>query len=778
MGVLGCNNQVQDENDGYSGASKVKAPPPTAFATAKTTNDPEAAIDLAIPKITVTMNDDVRSAGTRTDKPRPNDFWWPNLLDVSALRRYEATNPLGSDFSYAEAYAKLDMEKVKADMKAVMTDSKEWWPADYGHYGPLFIRMAWHSAGTYRALDGRGGSDGGQMRFEPLNSWPDNTNLDKARRLIQPVVDKYYPNLSWADAMILAGNLALEDMGFQTLGFAGGRTDDWTPDLVYWGPEDQLLASKRFDKDGNLLVPLAASVMGLIYVNPEGPDGKPDPLLSAKRIRTTFGRMGMNDEETVALIAGGHTLGKMHGANKPEDCVIGPPPADSPDAAQGIGWKNVCGKGNAEDTITSGIEGPWTSTPIQWSHGYFTNLYKYDWELSRGPGGKYQWFPKNADASATAPDAHVPNKRVSITMLTTDLALRFDPTYGKISERFLNDPAAFGKAFARAWFKLIHRDLGPKSRYLGNEFPAEDFIWQDPLPQTSRILSDVEINEVKTMILDAGLSSSQLIKTAWASAASYRGTDMRGGANGARIQLAPQKDWAVNEPQQLEKNLEALKLIKAIFERANGKSISLADVIVLAGNVAIEEAAAKAGITLEIPFSPGRVDATADQTDVESFNALELTADGFRNYYDEKRNYLDPARAFVDRADLLTLTVPEMVVLTGGLRVLGANHNNTEYGVFTKTPGVLTNDYFINLMNTDTVWSMSPEKEGIFVGKDRNTDKVLWKATTHDLILGSRSDFRVVSFSYGSVNAKNRFVQDFAKAWTKVMNLDRFDLAR
>jgi catalase-peroxidase len=733
-----------------------------------------------IPKINV----DIASLASpefidRTGKPKPNDFWWPELLSVDALRRYEATNPLGADFDYSKAFAKLNLDEVKADLRKLMRDSKEFWPADYGHYGPLFIRMAWHSAGTYRAPDGRGGADGGQQRFEPLNSWPDNANLDKARRLLQPLVDKYYPNLSWADAMVLAGDEAMRDMGFTTLGFAGGRVDDWVPDLVYWGPEDKFLESERFDKKGNLMLPLAASVMGLIYVNPEGPDGKPNPKLSAERIRITFGRMGMNDEETVALIAGGHTFGRAHGAHKPEKCLTGPPPAGAPVEDQLIGWKNKCGKGNAEDTVTSGIEGAWTPEPIKWTHEYLTNLYKYNWKLHKGPGGKFQWFAEGLEESDRAPKPHTPGK-APIMMLTADLALKEDPAYREISTRFLNNSKAFEDAFARAWFKLIHRDLGPKTRYLGNAYPREDFIWQDPVPKVDhQLVNAADVKELKAEIRKAGLKNSDLIKTAWAAAASYRGTDMKGGINGARLRLAPQKDWEVNEPELLARNLSALEAIQQRFNRAKasqGKKVSLADLIVIAGNAGVEDSAAKAGVPLELPFTPGRTDASQEQTDVQQFQNLKVVNDGFRNFYSVKENYLAPAEAFVDRADLLELTVPEFTVLTGGLRVLGANYRDAKHGVFTNRPGQLTNDFFKNLLDQSTVWSLADRKTGVFVGKDRASGKEKWTATTHDLIFGSRTELRVVAFSYASDNAKARFVQDFGKAWTKVMNLDRFDL--
>ncbi|HXH31913.1 MAG TPA: catalase/peroxidase HPI [Bacteriovoracaceae bacterium] len=733
-------------------------------------------MDELIPKIEVQADESLKSPIVE-GKPRPNDFWWPTLLDVSPLRQFESVNPLGADFSYPKAFAKLNMKAVKADLRALMKDSKSWWPADYGHYGPLFIRMAWHSAGTYRALDGRGGADGGQQRFEPLNSWPDNANLDKSRRLIQPLVDKYYPNLSWADAMVLAGDEAMRDMGFKTLGFAGGREDDWTPDLVYWGPEDRFLESRRFNSKGELLLPLAASVMGLIYVNPEGPDGKPDPLLAAERIRTTFGRMGMNDEETVALIAGGHTFGKAHGARKAEGCVEAPAPADAPTEAQLLGWRNKCGKGNAEDTITSGIEGAWTPDPVRWTHEFLTKLYKYDWSLQKGPGGKFQWFAKNLEAADHAPNAHKPGEKAPIMMLTTDIALKLDPKYNVISTRFLQNPTEFEEAFAAAWFKLTHRDLGPKSRYLGNDFPKKDFIWQDPTPAvTHPLVGAKDVAKLKVAIRKSSLSISDLIKTAWAGAASYRGSDMKGGLNGARLRLAPQKDWEVNEPELLKKNLTVLETIRAQFNKNSPRTkVSLADLIVIAGNVAVEDAAKKAGMAVEVAFVPGRTDASQEQTDITGINYFKVTNDGFRNFYRAKENYLNPANAFIDRAAQLTLTVPEMTVLIGGLRVLGANHAGSPHGVFTKNPGALTNDFFVNLMDMSTVWSLADEENGVFEGKNRESGAKLWTATTHDLIFGSRSELRAVAFTYASQNAKTRFVHDFAKAWTKVMSLDRFD---
>jgi catalase-peroxidase len=675
----------------------------------------------------------------------------------------------GKHAEYAKAFAKLDLEKVKDELRAVMKDSKEFWPADYGHYGPLFIRMAWHSAGTYRSLDGRGGSDGGQQRFYPLANWPDNANLDKARALIQPVVERHYPNLSWADAMVLAGDVAMQDMGFETLGVAGGRVDDSAPDLVYWGPEDQFLKSERFNKKGELMLPLAASVMGLIYVNPEGPDGKPDPLLSAGRIRTTFGRMGMNDEETVALIAGGHTFGKAHGAPKPEECK-----------ARGEAQK--CPEAKGPLANTSGIEGSWSPNPTAWTHEYLTNLYKYEWKLTKGPGGKYQWYVEDLDPADRAPDAHDPTKTVSIIMLTTDLALKVDPEYNKIAKRFLADPKEFKDAFAKAWFKLIHRDLGPKARYLGNSYSKQDFLWQDPLPKADyKLISTEDIALLKKKILSSDMSISERVKTAWAAAVTFRGSDFKGGVNGARIRLVPQKTWQVNEPEQLQKNVSKLEEIQNNFNvseasLATGKKISLADVIVLAGNTAVEEAASKSGVMIEVPFIPGRVDATEKMTDPKSLEPLKITSDGFRNYHNKSESYLDSVAAFVDRADNLNLTKQEMAVLTGGLRVLGANYKNSPNGVLTQSPNVLTNDFFINLLDRATKWERSPEDQDVYVGKDVSTGAQKWTATKQDLIFGTTPDLRLISFQYGTVDAKRQFVADFSDAWKKVMELDRFDL--
>jgi catalase-peroxidase len=707
-----------------------------------------------------------------------NHDWWPEQLDLTSLRQHSAaSNPMGQQFNYAKEFAKLDLNAVKQDIKKALTTSQPWWPADYGHYGPFFIRMAWHSAGTYRVADGRGGAGGGQQRFEPLNSWPDNGNLDKARRLLWPVKQKYGQKISWADLMVLAGNVSLESMGFKTFGFAGGREDDWAPDTVYWGPEKKWLADERYSGDRKLANPLAAVQMGLIYVNPEGPNGKPDPLAAAKDIRETFGRMAMNDEETVALIAGGHTFGKAHGAHNPGKCV-GPEPAAGGVEQQGFGWTNNCGKGNAGDTVTSGLEGAWTSNPIKWSSEYLTNLFAFDWVQTKSPAGAIQWIPANGKGANMVPDAHDSSKRHAPIMFTTDLALKFDPSYQIIAKRFAENPEEFRLAFAKAWFKLTHRDLGPRSRYLGPEVPKEDLIWQDPLPRVSYKQIDAkDVATLKTKILASGLTGPELIRTAWASAATFRGTDMRGGANGARIRLAPQKDWEVNNPAELSKVLGRLEAIQKEFNgaKSGGKQVSLADLIVLGGNAAIEQAAKAAGQNVQVPFSPGRVDATETQTDVMSFTPLEPTADGFRNYFN-KSERLSPAVMLVERANLLTLSVPEMTVLVGGLRVLNGNAGQAKHGVFTDRPGTLSNDFFVNLLDMSTKWSKSSTSEGIYEGLDRTTGKVKWTATPVDLIFGSNSELRAVSEFYGEADSKEKFVQDFVKAWAKVMNLDRFDL--
>ena len=710
-------------------------------------------------------------------EPKPNQFWWPDQLDLSPLRHAAGSNPLGADFDYARAFASLDLNAVKQEIATVLTTSQAWWPSDYGHYGPFFIRMAWHSAGTYRVTDGRGGAGGGQQRFEPLNSWPDNGNLDKARRLLWPVKQKYGQKISWADLMVLSGNVALESMGFQTFGFAAGRTDDWEPDLVYWGPEKQWLADERHSGDRMLENPLAAVQMGLIYVNPEGPNGKPDPLAAAKDIREAFGRMAMNDEETVALIAGGHTFGKTHGAHPPADCV-GPEPAAAGLEQQGFGWENRCGTGKGVDTVTSGLEGAWTSRPTMWTSEYLQNLFAFDWVQSKSPAGATQWIPANGQAANTVPDAHDPSKRHAPTMLTTDLALKFDPRYATIAKRFLDAPEAYRLAFAKAWFKLTHRDLGPRARYLGPEVPGEVLIWQDPLPQVGHPLVDAkDVAALKATILASGLTVPELVRTAWASAATFRGTDMRGGANGARVRLAPQKDWEVNNPVELVKVLARLERIQQDFNgaKAGGTKVSLADVIVLGGGAAIEQAAKRAGHTVVVPFSPGRVDASEAQTDVPSFAPLEPSADGFRNYFRNGQR-LSPAAMLIDRASMLTLSVPEMTVLVGGMRALNANAGQAAHGVFTDRPGTLSQDFFVNLLDMSTRWSKSSTSEGLYEGRDRATDRVKWTATPVDLAFGSNSELRAVAEVYAAADGKDTFVRDFVNAWAKVMTLDRFDL--
>jgi len=712
------------------------------------------------------------------DMAKPPQFWWPEQLNLAPLRQHAAeSNPLGKDFDYAAEFAKLDLDAVKKDIEAVMKSSQDWWPADYGHYGPFFIRMAWHSAGTYRVADGRGGAGGGQQRFEPLNSWPDNANLDKARRLLWPVKAKYGSALSWADLMVLTGNVALESMGFETFGFAGGREDDWEADLVYWGPEQKWLADERYHGERQLKNPLAAVQMGLIYVNPEGPNGNPDPLLAAKDIRETFGRMAMNDEETVALIAGGHTFGKAHGAAKPDECV-GVEPAAAGIEEQGFGWTNKCGTGKGVDTITSGLEGAWTSTPTQWSMQYLGNLFAFDWVKTKSPGGGTQWVPANGAAANMVPDAHDPAKRHAPIMFTTDLALKEDPAYREISQRFLQNPKEFERAFAKAWFKLTHRDMGPRTRYVGTNVPAEVLLWQDPVPAADHPLIDAQdVAALKAKILDSGLTTSELVRTAWASAASFRGTDMRGGANGARVRLAPQKDWAVNNPAELAKALATLERVQKDFNRSlsGGKQVSLADVIVLGGAAAIEQAAKNAGYTVTVPFTPGRGDATQAQTDVESFSVLEPKADGFRNFYGQG-NYLSPTEALVDRANMLNLTVPEMAVLVGGLRALDANAAGARHGVFTSRPGTLSNDFFVNLLDMSTKWTRSASQEGLYEGRDYKTGDLKWTATPVDLIFGSHSELRAIAEVYAANDGGEKFVQDFVAAWTKVMTLDRFDL--
>ena len=708
---------------------------------------------------------------------KTTQFWWPEAINLSPLRQHAPqSNPYGDDFDYAAEFAKLDLDAVKSDIEALLTQSQDWWPADYGHYGPFFIRMAWHSAGTYRVSDGRGGAGGGQQRFEPLNSWPDNANLDKARRLLWPIKQKYGRSLSWADLMVLTGNVALESMGFKTFGFAGGREDDWEPDLVYWGPENEFLDDKRYHGDRELERPLAAVQMGLIYVNPEGPNGNPDPLLAAKDIRETFGRMAMNDEETVALIAGGHTFGKAHGAKSPEECV-GPEPAAAAIEEQGLGWTNKCGKGNAEDTITSGLEGAWSVNPIAWTTQYLDNLFAYEWVQTRSPAGAIQWIPADGQAANLVPDAHIEGKRHAPIMFTTDLSLKMDPEYRKISKRFQENPAEFELAFAKAWFKLTHRDMGPAARYLGTDVPSETLTWQDPIPTVDhKLVSDRDIKKLKKAILDTGLSTQELVRTAWASASSFRGTDMRGGANGARIRLEPQRSWAANNPEELAGVLLKLEQVQADFNKSarGGKQISLADIIVLGGAVAIEEAAKQAGYDIDVPFNPGRGDATQDQTDVESFAVLEPNADGFRNYY-TNASWSSPVNMIIDKANLLNLTVPEMTALVGGLRALDANTAGAKHGVFTDRPGTLSTDFFTNLLDMSTVWK--PAKEaGIYEGKDRSTGALKWTATPVDLMFGSSSELRAIAEVYAAADGGEKFVNDFVAAWTKVMTADRFDL--
>ncbi len=746
-----------------------------------------------------TLNKKVNVAGNGTQ----NKDWWPNQLKVGILRQNSSlSDPMDKGFNYAEAFKSLDLAALKQDLHALMTDSQDWWPADFGHYGPLFIRMAWHSAGTYRIADGRGGAGAGQQRFAPLNSWPDNVSLDKARRLLWPIKQKYGNKISWADLMILTGNVALESMGFKTFGFAGGREDVWEPEQdVYWGSEKTWLGgdiryasgSDGVEKSGgvvsaddnadgqihsrNLENPLAAVQMGLIYVNPEGPDGNPDPIAAARDIRETFKRMAMDDEETVALIAGGHTFGKTHGAAPSSH--VGAEPEAAGIEQQGLGWHNSFGSGKGGDTITSGLEVTWTSTPTKWSNNFFWNLFGYDWELTKSPAGAHQWIPKHGAGANSVPDAHDKDKRHTPSMLTTDLSLRFDPAYEKISRRFYENPDAFADAFARAWFKLTHRDMGPRSRYLGAEVPEEVLIWQDPVPAVDHTLvNEADIKTLKATILNSGLSVAELVSTAWASASTFRGSDKRGGANGARIRLAPQKYWAANNPTQLSKVLDSLEKIQQEFNsnQSDGKKISLADLIVLAGSAAVEKAAHDAGEAVTVPFTPGRTDATQEQTDVESFAVLEPIADGFRNYL--KTKYSVPTEALlIDKAQLLTLTAPELTVLVGGMRALNANYDNSKHGIFTQQPGVLTNDFFLNLLDMNTSWKATSDKQEIFEGTDRKTGELKWTATRADLVFGSNSELRAVAEVYGSADAKQKFVNDFVAAWTKVMNLDRFDLA-
>jgi catalase-peroxidase len=708
-----------------------------------------------------------------------NSDWWPNQLNLKILHQNSPKgNPMGESFNYAEEFKKLDLAALKKDLNELMTNSQKWWPADYGHYGPFMIRMAWHSAGTYRVSDGRGGAGYGTQRFAPLNSWPDNASLDKARRLLWPIKQKYGNKISWADLMILTGNVALESMGFKTFGFAGGRADVWEPqEDIYWGPESTWLGDKRYKDERMLEKPLAAVQMGLIYVNPEGPNGKADPLAAAADIRDTFARMAMNDEETVALIAGGHTFGKAHGAGPADN--VGPEPEAAPLEEQGLGWRNKFGKGNAEDTITSGLEGAWTSAPARWSHMYLSNLYAYDWELTKSPAGAQQWTPKDGAGHGTVPDAHVKGRSHAPIMFTTDVALKMDPAYGKITKRFLENPKEFEVAFAKAWFKLTHRDMGPLARYLGPEVPKEKLIWQDPLPDLDHeLVNEQDIAQLKAKLLDSGLTTSELVATAWASASTFRGSDKRGGANGARIRLAPQKDWEVNNPTQLAKVLAALEKIQTEFNTAqSGRKVSLADLIVLGGSAAVEAAAKKAGHDVKVPFSPGRVDATQDQTDVESVAFLEPKHDGFRNYLGHELDRPAPEN-LVDRAQLLTLSVPEMTVLIGGMRALGTNTGHPDLGVLTQNRGALTNDFFVNLLSMDNEWKVSPRCEHFYEGTNRETGAMKWMATSVDLVFGSNSQLRAAAEVYASEDSKEKFVTDFVAAWTKVMNLDRFDLAK
>ena len=709
-----------------------------------------------------------------------NADWWPNQLSVKMLHQHSAlSNPMKPDFDYAQEFKSLDLQAVVKDLHALMTDSQDWWPADYGHYGPFFIRMAWHSAGTYRVSDGRGGASTGTQRFAPLNSWPDNVSLDKARRLLWPIKQKYGRKISWADLMVLAGNVALDSMGFKTFGFAGGRADVWEPEEdIYWGPEAEWLGDKRYTGDRALENPLGAVQMGLIYVNPEGPNGKPDPVASGRDIRETFARMAMDDEETVALVAGGHTFGKCHGAADPSK-YVGPEPEGADITEQGLGWKSSFGSGSGVHAISSGIEGAWTTNPIQWDNDYLDILFKYEWELTKSPAGAQQWTPKNAAAKGTVPDAHDPSKRHAPMMTTADLALRMDPAYEKIARRFQKNPKQFADAFARAWYKLTHRDMGPVSRYLGPLVPNEELLWQDPIPALDhKTVGANDIAALKAQILASGLTITQLVTTAWASASTYRGSDMRGGANGARIRLAPQKDWEVNQPAALTKVLKKLEAIQKAFNAENEggkKKVSLADVIVLGGCVAVEEAARKAGHKVKVPFAPGRMDASKKQTDVASFAVLEPTADGFRNYV-RKGMEGSAAELLVDKANLLTLSAPEMTVLVGGLRALGVNAGGNAHGVFTKTPGVLTNDFFVNLLDMRTKWQRSAKSDGVLEGLDRTTGKLQWTGTVVDLVFGSNAQLRALAEVYASSDAQPAFVQDFVAAWTKVMNLDRFDL--
>lgn len=711
-------------------------------------------------------------SSTQANAIKTNQFWWPDQLNLSVLRDHDArSNPYGANFDYAAAFNKLDLDKIKLDINTLLTQSQDWWPADFGNYGPFFIRMTWHSAGTYRTLDGRGGAGGGQQRFEPLNSWPDNVSLDKARRLLWPIKQQYGEAISWSDLIVLAGNVALENMGFKTYGFAGGRNDDWEPDMVYWGPEVEMLASDRDDKDGKLQRPLGATHMGLIYVNPEGPKGVPDPMGSAKNIRVAFERMAMNDEETLALIAGGHTFGKMHGAHKPANCV-GAEPAAAGIEEQGLGWKNQCGKGHSEDTVSSGLEGAWTQAPTKWTSLYLSNLLNFEWKQTRSPAGAIQWIPTDESLHKIVPDAHIKGKFNAPVMTTADLALKVDPEYRKIAERFLADPEEYRLAFAKAWYKLTHRDMGPPRNFLGKEVPKDILIWQDPIDdKTQSTIKAGDVKALKAKILQSGLNVQELVRVAWGSAASYRGSDMRGGANGARIALAPQKDWAINNPAETAKVLNALTAIQTNFNNSRRK-ISLADLIVLGGAAAIEKAAKDAGYTITVPFIPGRGDASQDMTDINSFSLLELKADGFRNYFDAAASYKSPTEMLVDKADQLELTVPEMTVLLGGLRALDANYQGAKHGVFTAKPGTLNNDFFVNLLDMSTVWKKSAT-DGVYEGFDRTSGNKKWTATSVDLVFGSNSELRAVAEVYAFDTSKQKFVDDFVKAWTKVMNLDR-----
>jgi catalase-peroxidase len=713
-----------------------------------------------------------KSAG----RPRNNRDWWPNQLDLSVLHTHSNLScPLEEDFDYAARFKELDLEALRRDLVAVMTTSQDWWPADYGHYGPLFVRMTWHAAGTYRTMDGRGGGGDGQQRFAPLNSWPDNANLDKARRLLWPVKKKYGQHISWADLLVLAGNVAMEHMGFRTLGFGFGRHDVWEPEEVFWGPEDTWLGDERYSGDRELSRPLANVQMGLIYVNPEGPGGNPDPLAAARDIRETFARMAMNDEETVALIVGGHTFGKCHGAVTPDN--LGPEPEGCPVHAQGLGWHNKAGTGNAGYTLTSGLEGAWTNNPIRWDNGFLENLFRYDWELTTSPAGAKQWTPKNPEAKGTVPDAHDPNKRHAPMILTTDLALRFDPVYAPIAKRFHDRPDQLADAFAKAWFKLLHRDMGPRSRYLGPWVP-EPQLWQDPVPPVDHeLIGSEDVAALKRQVLDSGLSVAELVSTAWAAAASFRGTDMRGGANGARVRLAPQKDWEVNEPAQLARVLQALEQIRGRFNgtQSGRKRVSLADLIVLAGAAAVEKAARDAGTPATVPFAPGRTDASQEQTDVEAFHVLEPIGDGFRNYF-RADDPLSLETRLLDRANLLKLTAPEMAVLVGGLRVLGVNHGQSRHGVFTERPGELSNDFFVKLLDVNVTWQPSAAQKNVYEGRERATGPIRWTATAADLVFGAHSQLRAIAEVYASDDAKEKFVRDFVAAWDKVMMLDRYDL--